>query len=1246
MEQLNVFASPLPFSNQRIKTVAPVGMNLAEIVESVMPDTVRELVDAVVLLDGEVIPKAQWSKIIPSLESHLNIRVIPAGGGGKKNPLATILSIAVLIAAPYAAGALATNVGLGIFGGGVLTAGQLALTKGVLTAAFSIVGRLAVSAIAPPPKQSNAGIFGNAAAESPTQFIEGARNSYNHFGVVPVCLGTNRIFPYQAARAYTETQDANQYVRQLFTWGYGQKLSITSLKIGETDLDQFTDFEMAHRLEGDLHEGTDLFSNNVYQEDLNVLLTSAAGYSTRTLRSQTDEALIDVTFPQGLFSIDDMGNRYNRSVSVEVEYSVSGSGIWTNIGVTTYNGQQSEALRRSIRITFPARDNYDIRIRRNTPDNLSQSTYDEVYLTALRSIRYESPVRMVGINGTAMRIKATDQLNGGLDQFNGVVTNEIPDYDASSGTWISRGTSNPASIYRYVLQGFPNARPLPDEKINIEALEDWHAYCLERGYTYDRMIDFVASVDDILRDVASAGAASPDIVDGIRTIVIDRAKEDIVQMVTPRNSWGYSGEMLYPQLPHAFRVTFRNSAKGYQQDERIVYNDGYDESNATLFEEIEIQSCTNAALAFKFARRMLATARLRPETHTFSMDVENLVALRGDRIKFEHDVPLFGVGDGRIKTVYTTEVENVIDGDLNVIDGDENVIDYGVPPFVIIGFELDDTISIPQMGTYYARIRLSDGTQIYEQIVVEGAGEYTMFRFLNAIEDGIQEDDLVYVVAAGGEQDLIITRIEPGNDLTAKITAVDYAPGIFSSDTGPIPIFNSNITVPLEFVRPLAPILLRAQGDESVLLQNADGTFTNRAVFTLENPNEGTVTPDIKIRVTGTTQFANANVLEANAERVAIAGLQTGTRYDIYIRYRRTGSNMFSPPLQINNFLYQGESGLPSDVTGFKISVSDNTAIFSWNNAPDIDFSHWRMKFSSLYSGASWTTAQLLEDRIYQNRITLPFQGGTYLIKAVDRSGNESADAAVIITYEPTLVANAVEIINEQPSFAGAKVNVVLSGSEITLDDPNIPNGTYYFANDVDLGSVFTSFVSASIVAGGTAIVDDSAFQNNLFDIPNIFNMEDVFGIGLGGWDILLEYRVTNDDPDNSGAIWSDWAEFSAGNYSFRAIEFRIQLFSLEFGVSPAISTLSVTVDMPDRIERGEDLICPAGVPAVVTFDPPFKKSPAVVITIQDGDEDDRIEFTVKEASGFAFRVYNAASASYVERVYDFIASGYGRESV
>ena len=64
--------------------------------------------------------------------------------------------------------------------------------------------------------------------------------------------------------------------------------------------------------------------------------------------------------------------------------------------------------------------------------------------------------------------------------------------------------------------------------------------------------------------------------------------------------------MTFPVIPHAFRVQFRNADKGYQQDERIVYDDGYDETNATISKR---SNCKAAPVQTSRSKRHGATSR-------------------------------------------------------------------------------------------------------------------------------------------------------------------------------------------------------------------------------------------------------------------------------------------------------------------------------------------------------------------------------------------------------------------------------------------------------------------------------------------------------------------------------------------------------------------------------------------------------------------------------------------------------------
>src|SRR5690606_10392882 len=113
MNELSVFASPLPFSNKQVKVHAVVGSTVQEIIDLACPRQLRETgIGAIVQINGNLIHQKYWHRVKPKEGTVINVRIVPQGGGGKKNPLTTILSIAVLVAAPMAGAALAGAMGV------------------------------------------------------------------------------------------------------------------------------------------------------------------------------------------------------------------------------------------------------------------------------------------------------------------------------------------------------------------------------------------------------------------------------------------------------------------------------------------------------------------------------------------------------------------------------------------------------------------------------------------------------------------------------------------------------------------------------------------------------------------------------------------------------------------------------------------------------------------------------------------------------------------------------------------------------------------------------------------------------------------------------------------------------------------------------------------------------------------------------------------------------------------------------
>ena len=431
-----VSACPHPFKAARFDFQLPAGLTVAEMIEAVQPDPVLRL-HAHVYIGPDYVPRDLWHRVRPKPGARVAVRIVPMdpGGEGGKDPLRIVLTIAVIAAAFVLPELLFTTAFLNATVIGSLTVGTL------VSAGIGLVGTLLVNAIVPPSRPKLSGLTGDQGRDSPTLFIAGARNRALPFGVVPRVLGKHRMVPPLGAKQFTEIVGADQFVNALVTWGYGP-LDITDLKIGETPIGSFEGVTIETRQGFPSDAPLTIFPDDVFEEPLSILLEQSVSWQSRTGQPSTDSISVDIVFGSGLVSFDNQGAKSSRTVAVEVEYSVAGAGAWVAAGTIATTARTTSAVRNGLRWDV-ARGQYDVRLRRTTADTSSSQILDQVTWTALRSFTDEDPISFPHpLAKTAIRIKATGQLSGIVDQLNAVVTSILPDWDEPSQTWIERASSN------------------------------------------------------------------------------------------------------------------------------------------------------------------------------------------------------------------------------------------------------------------------------------------------------------------------------------------------------------------------------------------------------------------------------------------------------------------------------------------------------------------------------------------------------------------------------------------------------------------------------------------------------------------------------------------------------------------------------------------------------------------------------------------------------------------------------------
>ena len=647
----------------------------------------RDLPDTQVWVDNEEVLREDWETSTIPLGAVVTVRVQPRGKLGRV--LGTLFVAIAVIAVT-----LLTAWALGPAGPLALMSAQAALAwGGIAGAAIGMVGNLVVNALFPPPSVAFSPVASSLTTSSEdsrsVNFLSGVDNKNPAFETVPRVIGTRRMTPPMASRWFTEIVGDDQYLRVIYCWGYGP-VTISDLRIGETPLENYSNYEIEHRYGYPTDEPLTLYTNDVYEESLDVSLLYDKEVINFT-QDDIDEVSYDVTFPKGLYSLNDQGQKQSTTISFAVRFRAENSSNWVPLPTLTVSGASTSAIRRGGRFQV-ARGKYAVGIRRISPDSSDIKMVTDSAWTALRSMKNVYPLSFpFPLALTALRIKATDQLNGLVSNFNGVVTSIMPDWDSATGTWVERGTSNPASAFRQVLQGNMTARPLPDSRVDIGKLQEWHEFCTTNDLQINNIFDSQQSMEQVLKIIAACGRGALTVVSGNSkwSVIVDEEQSVPVQHFSPANTWDFSSQISYPDLPHALRCPFTNAEGDFKADERLVPMDPYSIETASKFETLELVGVTDKEQVYKMARYHLAQGALRRETYSFYCDIEHLRCLRGDLIRVLSDVTLWGGDTARIRDMIT--------------DPDTGYF---------IGMELDMPIRLIDGSRYNARVRTASGESL------------------------------------------------------------------------------------------------------------------------------------------------------------------------------------------------------------------------------------------------------------------------------------------------------------------------------------------------------------------------------------------------------------------------------------------------------------------------------------------------------------------------------------------------------
>lgn len=801
-----------------------------------------------------------------------------------------------------------------------------------------------------------------------------------------------------------------------------------------------------------MHQGTATDSKDAEpSERLLELMTqskqlwNSTSYIGRLAPVEENEELLAYVCVKGDAIVEVQDKR--DSVSVEgCTVSTSGmtvsfaAGSRLNAGESSWNfgySSQFRAFTREYTFNVP-RGQYEIDVRLTSADDDDKASWKgsggvRVIWQTLRTFTWGTPFTpRKPLAWLEMRVLASDQLNGTLDLINAAVKSLVPDYDYKTKKWVTRVSSNPASLFRYVLQGpaMSENHRVPDSRIDLPTLERWHNYCRVQGFTYFKVVggDEGMSVYDLLVEIAAAGRAKPLLrVDsgGLWTVLIDEPKTQVTQLFTEHNTWGWSWTKSAVEPPHAVRATFVDKTKGYEQNTVTVYADGYSAANATKYENWGLnyfEGVTEVENVQRIVRRAIAYSVLRSEHLTFYTAQEHLVSEIGDLVMCENSFVQWGLGSGWISEV--------------LMDGDK-----------CTGLRLSTDVTMYPDSEYGIRVRRADARGASVRFDLVSPSEPIQTRevtFVSPLSANIPAEGDLYQFGYKQREShqCIIESIQPEADGIAQITVCDYAPELMDIDDTPLPPYQSDISSP----QPLpssyighSPVFAMAYSDERAIVVNPDGSLMYRIAVQWTNPDgleRHATRVQLRYALISETGDRGSWMISSSVP------LAVGTAYcspveetGVYrIEARYVSDDGVVGPWSLMQEAHEvvGRTLEPPDVENLTVRLNDPLGItLSWDDVDAPDLSHYEITGS--VSGRSSAPEATLQPWNLTGELS-------FAVVAVDSMGLKSenpATASIVVNAPSVPVFQSVRLLDEGivAVWKNAKTSWSIERYVLTLGD-------------------------------------------------------------------------------------------------------------------------------------------------------------------------------------------------------------------
>lgn len=952
----------------------------------------------------------------------------------------------------------------------------------------------------------------------------------------------------------------------------------------------------------------------------------------------------------------------------------------------------------AVDMEFDYQATWQIRVRRTTTttDNaVVQSVRDRSVLQSLTSyqsgstVNLKKPHTMVEVS-----FDASEQLNGVVQNLSAVVASRIRTIDANG--WGRKVVSaNPALIALDILCGVAARYPVPTKYIDFPAWNRLRILCSrevyrtvngvrhrENQFRWSGVIDSDMSIRDALQMVLSVARASVRRThSGLWSVVIDEEQTQPRQLITPENSWDFSGERTFSSLPDAFRVTFVDEDSGYTPASVLIPRTGYSENTAVVVEDLPTAGITSFAGAWSYGRYMMAQALLRSEKFMVKMDVEHLAVERGDLVTVQHDVPRFGGQSFRIVeangTTITLNRPTILGkGDAYVVRGLAGNVNMG---------------KIQQ--------RIDDVTMV--------------------ISHTVAADSIISLAnQTRASQDYLVQAILPGEDLSAQLTLVRYDARVYTADSGPLPPWNAGLgDNPVDDYGPIKIAWVEP--------------FNQNWVYQSRQP---ILSVDLRwVLNAGFMTYASA-VLEAIVDNETYQIAELGARdrefawripavetvfFDSPITLRLTPYDGFGKPAEaiITTVEFATYDIAPLPPRNAHLDIRSEEVSLFWNLSMSPDVARYLIRYSpNVDETVTWNVSTGLDVVDWNGTETsVGARTGTYLLRAEGATGLLSEVVALRTTVESLPNLNLVERVTEGPTWPGIKsgfanpagvvtqyfpvrlltgetqlvpvppydpVVRLADGGTVTVGEDYVPDSellvstatwtesgsvraVYTYKTQIDIGGIYEVRIQDKIES---AAIDVSNITTFALPAPNVLarsltptapylsgRLPYLSDDRADDWDVWVEYRAIDEInyiaswPDLSSlpsmsqgtATFGEWRKIVVGDATGRIFEFRIVAIAYKPDIVIMIGDDLIELDMPDRVWRSLNIAVAAGGEDI-SFIPAFREPPVLALNLEGSGQANRYE--AQNLTRGSVRIQLFDDDTPVSGQIDIAALGYGRQ--